>query len=130
MDGWGFIKNFKAQGKAKHIGFSFQPLTEQEQATIRQAVEIINSLPTIPCTACRYCVDGCPMSINIPGIFKAVNSQIIYNDPELAKREYARATEEGGKASDCIQCGKCEKICPQHLEIRALLRDVAKEFEK
>lgn len=129
MDGWGFIKNFKAQGKAKHIGFSFQPLTEQEQATIRQAVEIINSLPTIPCTACRYCVDGCPMSINIPGIFKAVNSQIIYNDPERAKREYARATEEGGKASDCIQCGQCMVHCPQHISIPENLAKAAEMFE-
>ena len=93
---------------------NFEPLSDLEQETIKKAVEIINAVPTIPCTACKYCVDGCPMSINIPGIFAAMNFLKVYGNQDGAKERYERATRDGGKASDCLQCGQCEEHCPQH----------------
>ena len=90
----------------------------------------MNALHLIPCTACRYCVDGCPKNIPIPEIFACMNDRKQFKDWN-AKYYYEDVHTAGkGKASDCIGCGKCEAACPQHLEIRKLLKDVTKEFGK
>ena len=107
----------------------FQPLSEEEQEVIVKAREAFNNIPQIPCTACRYCTDGCPMQINIPQVFAARNMQLVWNNIEGGKFRYARATSEGGKASDCIQCGQCEGACPQHLPIIELLQECAANLE-
>lgn len=107
----------------------FKPLDESEQKVIAQVVEVLNSLPTIPCTACKYCVDGCPQKINIPGVFSAMNQLTLYGDENRAKGQYKHATNEGGKASDCIQCGSCQGHCPQHLEIIELLKDASTKLD-
>ena len=111
----------------------FRPLTESDKALLKQAVEIIKSKEAIACTACRYCVDGCPQKIAIPDYFKLINDISKFGDGQLsgAKMRYDRATGEMGmgKASDCIQCGQCEEHCPQHLPIIEYLRDVAKTLE-
>ena len=109
---------------------NFQPLSESEQGVIKQAVEILNSIPTIPCTACKYCVDGCPQKINIPGIFSVMNNLTLYNNKEGAKGSYQHTTAEGGKASDCIQCGSCQAHCPQHIEIIETLKKAAAALEQ
>ena len=106
----------------------FKPLDEAERATVQQVVDILNSLPTIPCTACKYCVDGCPQKINIPSIFRTMNDLTLYNNGAGAKRSYANATKEGGKAGDCIQCGNCEAHCPQKIEIIETLKKAAAIF--
>ena len=106
----------------------FKPLDEAERATVQQVVDILNSLPTIPCTACKYCVDGCPQKINIPSIFRTMNDLTLYNNEAGAKRSYANATKEGGKAGDCIQCGNCEAHCPQKIEIIETLKKAAAIF--
>ena len=106
----------------------FKPLDEKEQATVQQVVDILNSLPTIPCTACKYCVDGCPQKINIPGVFKAMNDLTLYNNKVNAQRDYNNATKEGGKAGDCIQCGSCQAHCPQKIEIIETLKKAAETF--
>ncbi len=107
---------------------NFQPLSESEQGVVKQAVEILNSIPTIPCTACKYCVDGCPQKINIPGVFSAMNQLTLYGDEKRAKGHYSNATKDGGKAGECIQCGACQGHCPQHLEIIELLKDAAEKL--
>mgnify|MGYP005818188603 FL=1 len=107
---------------------NFQPLNEGERATVQKVVDILNSLPTIPCTACKYCVDGCPQKINIPGIFKAMNDLTLYNNEVTARRSYDNAVGEGGKAGDCIQCGACEVHCPQKIEIIETLKKAAETF--
>jgi len=107
----------------------FEPLNEREQAAIAEVCEVFHSMNLIPCTACRYCVDGCPKKISIPDLFAVMNTQQIYHDWN-AGFYYQIHTKTGGKASDCIKCGKCENVCPQHLKIRDLLADVAKEFDK
>lgn len=108
----------------------FVPLTEKEQQGIRKVVEELEKLPTISCTKCRYCVDGCPQKINIPALFGAYNHIVMFGDNAVTRRGYENAVKEHGLASDCIKCGLCEKQCPQHLEIRSLLNQVAETFEK
>ena len=103
----------------------FKPLTEGEQAVIAKAVEELNKIPQIPCTECRYCVDGCPMNINIPAIFKAYNNYQLFQNLEGFKGRYANITKEGGKASGCIACGQCEGQCPQHIGIIDELAKIA-----
>ena len=107
----------------------FEPLSEKEQDGITRVVEELAKLPTIPCTKCRYCVDGCPQKINIPGLFQAYNNVIQFGDNAVSRRSYANAISERGLASACVECGLCEEQCPQHLQIRSLLKDVAKMFE-
>lgn len=108
---------------------NFQPLTARESAAVANVCAVFKGMSLIPCTACRYCVDGCPQKISIPDLFACMNTKNIYHDWN-ANYYYSNVhTKNGGKASACVQCGKCEKACPQHLSIRQLLKDVAKEFE-
>lgn len=110
----------------------FKPLNEAELKIIDQAIDIINSNIVIPCTGCSYCVDGCPMNIPIPKYFSLYNAekQEIKEKGWTPQGEYySRLAQTKGKASDCVQCGQCESICPQHLKIIDYLQDVAKEFE-
>ena len=108
----------------------FKPLNEQEMEAIRQVQEIFKTKNLIPCTACRYCTDGCPQHISIPDLFAVMNTKQIHHDWNADYYYDDVYTGPGRKASDCLKCGKCEKVCPQHLPIRQLLEDVAKEFEK
>lgn len=108
---------------------NFVPLNKRELAAIKDVQEVFNGLHLIPCTACRYCTDGCPQHIAIPDLFATMNSKKLYKDWN-ADYYYGIHTGPGRRASDCLKCGKCEKACPQNLPIRQLLEDVAKEFEK
>lgn len=111
----------------------FQPLDETEQQLVKKAVEFINGNITVPCTGCAYCVDGCPQKIAIPKYFS------LYNLDKQEMKEkgwtpqgeyYDNLTKEFGKAGDCIGCGQCEGVCPQHLPIIEYLKDVAEHFGK
>ena len=115
-----------------NIGYmkEFQPLNDNEMEAVRKVQEIFKGMNLIPCTACRYCEAGCPQKIAIPDLFAVMNTKQIYHDWNADYYYNNVHTAPGRKASDCIKCGKCEKACPQHLEIRRLLEDVAKEFEK
>ncbi len=108
----------------------FQPLNEDELAAVKQVQEIFHSKHLIPCTACRYCIDGCPKHIAIPDLFATMNSKQLHHRWNADFYYNEVHTAPGRRASDCVKCGKCEKVCPQHLPIRQLLEDVAKEFEK
>ena len=108
----------------------FKPLDEKEMAAVDKVCEIIRSKHLIPCTSCGYCTDGCPKHISIPDLFSCMNAKRAYHDWNADYYYGEVYTKHNSKASDCIGCGKCEKICPQHLPVRQLLKDVAKEFEK
>ena len=101
----------------------FSPLTEAEHAMIGKVRTIYQGQHKIPCTACRYCTDGCPAGIPIPDVFAC------FNDKKQGKGE-PDAVYAGfeNNASACVDCGQCENVCPQHLAIRELLESVAKEF--
>ena len=108
-------------------------LNDEEYAFIDKAVDIINSTITIPCTGCAYCVDGCPMKIAIPKYFSLYNADLqeVEEKGWTPQGEYYNnLTKTFGKASECIGCGQCVDVCPQHLPIIEHLQDVAKHFEK
>ena len=106
----------------------FHPLSAEEEAVIAQAQLALNADRSIPCTACHYCVKGCPAGIPIPEIFTVVNRR--KGSPQFRTiREYNNVTQGKGRAGDCVQCGQCERACPQHLPIRQLLKDAAAELE-
>lgn len=107
----------------------FQPLNDTEMEAIGKVRDVFRSLNLIGCTACRYCVAGCPQNILIPELFGAMNAKRAYNDWN-SSWYYTVHTQDNGKASDCVQCGNCEQTCPQHLPIRSLLKQVAETFEK
>ena len=111
----------------------FAPLSEEETKICLKAADIINSNIAIPCTGCAYCVDGCPMNIPIPKYFALYNADKMEaaGKPFTPQGEYYdRLTVNFGKASDCVECGQCEDVCPQHLPIRENLKTVAGHFEK
>ena len=108
----------------------FKPLDETELAAIAKVQEIFRSKNLIPGTGCRYCTDGCPKQIAIPELFATMNAKQIHHDWHTDYYYNAVYALPGHKASDCVKCGKCESVCPQHLPIRQLLENVANEFEK
>ena len=108
----------------------FQPLNDTELAAVKAVADVFHSKHMIPCTACRYCVEGCPQHISIPDLFACMNAKTVFHDWNADYYYNMVHTVHNGKASACVKCGKCEKVCPQHLQIRELLEGVAKEFEK
>ena len=108
----------------------FQPLNETELKAVKKVQSIFRGMNLIPCTACRYCTDGCPRQIAIPDLFAVMNTKQIYHDWNADFYYNNVYTGAGRRASDCIQCGRCEKACPQHLPIRRLLTEIAAEFDK
>ena len=108
----------------------FKPLNETELAAVNKVKEIFHKMNMIPCTACRYCVEGCPKQISIPDLFAIMNIKQLHHDWNADYYYEEVHTAPSRRASDCLKCGKCEKICPQHLPIRKLLEEIAKEFDK
>ncbi len=106
----------------------FHPLTEQEREAVGRVRAILRQENSVACTGCRYCVDGCPKRIKIPDIFACLNTQRRYHDWN-SDYYYEVHTRDSGKASDCIRCGKCARICPQHLPVPELLAEAAEAFE-
>ena len=109
----------------------FAPLTDKEREAVGKVADVFGSLGAIPCSECRYCIEEnhCPMEIKIPSLFSCYNNQVLLgkNNPW---ETYEFIIEHGsGKPGDCIECGMCEAVCPQHLEIRDLLKKVAEKFE-
>ena len=110
----------------------FEPLSEAEKEAVQKVCDIFRGLNLVPCTGCRYCVEEsqCPRGIRIPDMFSSLNAHEAFHNWNTGYYYNNVITGEGhGKASACIRCGKCEKVCPQHLPIRELLKKVAATFE-
>ena len=104
-----------------------KPFTPEEYDAVNKVRDILNSLGGIPCTSCRYCTEVCPMQISIPDLFGCFNGKKIFNDWN-AGYYYSVHTKTGGTPEQCLQCGQCESVCPQHLNIIELLQTVKDEF--
>ncbi len=108
----------------------FKPFTEDEYEKVWKVCEILKGNDQIQCTNCRYCVSSCPKNISIPDLFACLNAKKRFNDWNPGWYYKHVYTVNNGKPSDCIKCGKCESMCPQHLKITELLPKVTEAFEK
>ena len=110
----------------------FAPLTPSEKELVARAMEIINQSIAVPCTGCSYCTEGCPQNIPIPRYFSLYNADLQEDKDKGWLPQgtyYDNLTLTHGKAGDCIACGQCEGVCPQHLPIIEDLKRVARHFE-
>ncbi|MDP4180963.1 MAG: aldo/keto reductase [Bacillota bacterium] len=107
-------------------------LTEAELKIFKEVKETYLRIMKVGCTGCAYCLP-CPAGVNIPFCFSYYNSKHLFNNKHLVFQYLMfGGGATGGRnslASKCIECGKCEKACPQHIEIRKKLKDVKKEME-
>ena len=106
----------------------FKPLSDEELAAVFRVAEIIRSKMLIPCTSCAYCVEECPVGIKIPNIFALINREEMFNCSEI--KSYEAITKKSHAASECIECGACEAVCPQEIKVREFLLLAKSRFEK
>ena len=107
-----------------------KPLSADDSAVLAKAVEILDAIPRVACTSCRYCIDGCPSKIMIPMMIETYNMYLVYNTTVNLNHGYRIWTNGHGKAGDCIGCRVCEDVCPQGLEIVDTLAKVSAMMDK
>ena len=110
---------------------NFEPLSEEEKRVVDEVRAELLNVKQIGCTSCRYCTDGCPMNISIPDVFRAVNAMTLYKQDFRPRAFYGGLVSRGhGRASECLACGQCESVCPQHLPIIELLKDASAKLDQ
>lgn len=108
---------------------NFEPLNDEEKEAIEKVKEVMLRVELVGCTSCRYCVDGCPMSISIPDVISAVNNKRKFPGDMRPQFFYNGLADRTAPASACIACGQCEGVCPQHLPIINVLQEAVEKFE-
>ena len=108
----------------------FKPLSKEQLEKMAALNTLLDSCTKIKCTACRYCVDGCPMKIAIPEYFELYNKSEIFGMRMAFTGKYKKLSETHGKAKDCLSCGACDQVCTQGLPISSLMAEVSAKFDK
>ena len=111
---------------------NFKPLSAEENKVIESALKELHASIAIPCTACRYCVEYCPMKIDIPAMFALYNAEKQEDSAKpftIQRVYYGNLIKRSTKSSACLHCHACEKHCPQHIKISDWMKEVAKTFE-
>ncbi|MBQ7584812.1 MAG: aldo/keto reductase, partial [Desulfovibrionaceae bacterium] len=105
----------------------FKPLTLEEQQVVANARTVLESLPIVPCTHCDYCAKVCPQEVGISGTFIAYNMVNLYHNVPFAKHQVEWWVDMHGRkrASECVECGSCVEVCPQHIKIPEELKKAA-----
>lgn len=106
----------------------FKPMSEEELATVDKVVEILNNRVQNGCTGCSYCMP-CPAGVNIPKNFRIWNTYHMYQNYNAVRWNWETEMKDEERANKCIECGKCEAICPQALQIREDLKRVMEDLE-
>ena len=102
-------------------------MTDEEKALMDRVREAYLSRTKVGCTGCRYCMP-CPNDVEIPRIFSIWNNRFQFNEPLKGNWDYKRRIDEGHDASKCVECGACESVCPQQLNIIELLKQADAEM--
>lgn len=108
---------------------NFKPLNEKEKQTIDEVKQILDSRIQNGCTGCRYCMP-CPAGVNIPGSFKAWNNYHVFQNYQSVKWDWETEIGDAHQPKNCIECGKCERVCPQKISIRDNLKKAQADLEK
>jgi uncharacterized protein len=106
---------------------SANSLSSADLALIKEAKAIYEKRTRVKCTSCGYCMP-CPTGVNIPANFLQLNNLAIYRDRGAAEFFYFHILKEAQRASHCEECGQCVELCPQHIPIPEMLKEVAREF--
>lgn len=128
LSGMSDLRQMKENIKLATEGLA-NSLTREELDLIQEVKAIYQARTRVNCTGCRYCMP-CPAEVNIPANFLQLNNLAIYQDRPAAEFFYFHILKEAQRASNCQDCGQCEEACPQHLPIRKMLQEVAREFQR
>ncbi len=124
------VSNIEQMRDNINVMKEFKPLNDEELKAVYKVAEILKSKKLISCTDCKYCVPDCPQNILIPNLFSCYNIRKTYDNKQMQLNYDNFFTKANGKAGDCISCKKCEKVCPQHLEISSLMKEVSSIFDR
>ncbi len=105
-----------------------QGLTPEEVAVVERVREEFHKRIAVPCTSCNYC-QPCPKDVEIPRIFGCYNEGHIYNQQAQSRKNYVNNIMPEHGAQHCVACGKCERVCPQHIPIIERLKEIHGEFQ-
>ena len=125
LSGASTLEQMRQNAQAFHEN---RPLSDAERAALDAVVEKLRAVSSIPCTNCGYCLKGCPQQVAIPVIMMLLNLEAMTGNAAFSKHNYQwQATP--AKASACIECGACERVCPQGIAIVEHLREAAEKYE-